>query len=302
MIGFCGLGRMGWPMASNIARAGLEVVAWTPTAGKADRWAAAENKASVAGTPARVAELAETIVVMVGDGRQVMDVVFGHDGLVHGGKGRRLLVIMGTVGRETILAVREQLPENWVTIDAPVSGGVGRARDGTLTVMASGAASEVKCVQPVLEAVGATVVHVGELGQGQIFKLINNAIGMANVAAFAEALVFGDALGVDLRSLTAVLRSGSASSAMMELTAEAMITHNWTTHFQLEHMLKDIRLCLTEALRAGVPLPAVGHVQDLLVAARARGLGSCDFTAVLEAVEASAGHSITASAQQPTAG
>ena len=127
---------------------------------------------------------------------------------------------------------------------------------------------------------------------GETVKLINNAVAAANCATVAEALLVGQATGVDLDALIAVMSKGSGGSAMLELKAGPMRAHDYTTLFKLEHMLKDVRLCLEEAQVAEVPFAAAGRARDVLVAAMARGRAGDDFVALAEALEAFAGISL----------
>jgi 3-hydroxyisobutyrate dehydrogenase-like beta-hydroxyacid dehydrogenase len=136
---------------------------------------------------------------------------------------------------------------------------------------------------------GEVVVHVGKLGQGQTVKLINNAVAASNASTLAQALIVGKATGVDLDALVRVMGAGSGGSAMLGLKAGPMREHDYTTLFKLEHMLKDVRLCLDEGQAAGVPFPAAAAVREALTAGEGRGLGDADFAAIVEAVEGFAG-------------
>jgi 3-hydroxyisobutyrate dehydrogenase-like beta-hydroxyacid dehydrogenase len=120
-------------------------------------------------------------------------------------------------------------------------------------------------------------------------KLINNALAAANAVALGEALLAGSATGTDLDALIAVMGSGSAGSAMLDLKAEPMRRHDYSTLFKAEHMLKDVRLCLEETQAAGVPFGAAARAREVLIAAVGRGHGEDDFAAVIEALEGLAG-------------
>jgi len=122
-----------------------------------------------------------------------------------------------------------------------------------------------------------------------MLKLINNALGAANAAAVAEALVLAEATGIALDDLVAIAGAGSGGSAQLQLKSPAMRAHDYTTFFKTDHMLKDVRLCLEEAQRAGVPFPSAAHARDLLAAARGRGHGDEDYAAIIEAAEGFAG-------------
>jgi 3-hydroxyisobutyrate dehydrogenase-like beta-hydroxyacid dehydrogenase len=132
-------------------------------------------------------------------------------------------------------------------------------------------------------------MHVGELGQGQMLKLINNALGAANAAALAEALLLAEATGIELDAFEQIVGTGSGASIQLEMKAEPMRKHDFTTLFKTAHMLKDVRLCLEEAQTAGVPFPAAAHARDLLTATMGRGHGEQDYAALIEAAEGLAG-------------
>jgi 3-hydroxyisobutyrate dehydrogenase-like beta-hydroxyacid dehydrogenase len=117
-----------------------------------------------------------------------------------------------------------------------------------------------------METMGSLVIHVGELGQGQMLKLINNAVAAANAATVAESLLLAAATDIDLDAFVQVLASGSGASTQLELKSGPMRQHDYTTLFKTEHLLKDVRLCLEEAQAAGVPFPAAAHARDLLTA------------------------------------
>jgi 3-hydroxyisobutyrate dehydrogenase-like beta-hydroxyacid dehydrogenase len=170
-----------------------------------------------------------------------------------------------------------------------VTGSSPKAEDGTLTIMAGGEAEDFDRARPLFEAMGALVVHAGALGDGEMIKLINNAVAAVNAATVGEALLVGQRTGVDLDALEQVMGAGSGGSAMLELKAGPMRRHDYTTLFKLEHMLKDVRLCLEEGQAAGVPFTAAAQVREILTAGLGRGLGDADFAALIEVLEGTAG-------------
>jgi 3-hydroxyisobutyrate dehydrogenase-like beta-hydroxyacid dehydrogenase len=170
-----------------------------------------------------------------------------------------------------------------------VTGSSPRAEDGSLTIMVGGASEDVARARPLLETMGTLIAHVGELGQGEMLKLINNALGAANAAAVAEALLLADAAGIDLDALVEIVSAGSGASTQLTLKSPAMRSHDYSPLFKTAHMLKDVRLCLEEAQAAGVPFPAAAHARDLLTAAMARGHGEQDYASLIESAEGLAG-------------
>jgi 3-hydroxyisobutyrate dehydrogenase-like beta-hydroxyacid dehydrogenase len=143
--------------------------------------------------------------------------------------------------------------------------------------------------KPVLEAMGKLIVHAGPLGHGQTVKLINNAVAATNCAVLGQALVVAARAGVDLDALVSVMGAGSGGSAMLDLKAGPMRAHDYTTLFKLEHMLKDVRLCLEEGQMVGAPFPFAALTREILTAAMGMGHGDDDFAALIEVLEAGAG-------------
>jgi 3-hydroxyisobutyrate dehydrogenase-like beta-hydroxyacid dehydrogenase len=289
-VAFLGLGIMGSRQAANLVRAGHDLTVWNRTRSKADAWAA-EHRARVAATPAEAAADADVVISMVVDGEQVASVLTAEpDGAVHGAREGTVFVDMSTIAPSQTRAIGELLRERGMAfVDAPVTGSAPKAADGTLTIMAGGRAADVERVRPLLEAMGSLVVHVGELGQGEMVKLINNAVAAVNAVTVAQALIVGSRTGVDLDALERVMGAGSGNSVMLGLKARPMREHDFEPLFKLEHMLKDVRLCLEEAGAAGVPFPAAETARDLYASGLDRGLAEADFAAVLEVLEDLAG-------------
>ncbi len=282
-VAFCGLGIMGSRMAANLVAAGHTVTAWNRTRAKAEALAGA----TVADTPAAAAANADVLITMLVDGPQVEAVTAA---AAEGARPGALFVDMTTIAPTAARRIGAHLEERGIAfLDAPVTGSSPKAEAGTLTIMVGGAPADLERARPLLEVMGSLVVPVGEVGQGQMVKLINNAVAAANALALGEALLVGRAAGVDLDALEQVMGAGSGASAMLELKAGPMRRRDFTTLFKLEHMLKDVRLCLEEAHAAGVPFPAAGRAEDVLAAAAGRGLGQADFAALLEVLEGAAG-------------
>jgi 3-hydroxyisobutyrate dehydrogenase-like beta-hydroxyacid dehydrogenase len=284
-VGFIGLGIMGSRMAANLARAGCELTVCNRTRERADAWAA-EHGGRVAATPREAAAGADTVITMVVDGAQVEAMLLGDDGAAAGAARGALFLDMSTIApgdaRRLAATLRER---GHGFVDAPVTGSAPRAQDGTLTIMAGGSDEDVASARPLLEIMGEKIVHAGEVGQGQAVKVLSNAVSAINCATLAQALVVGRHEGVDLDALVEVMRSGSAGSTMLELKAAPMLAHDFAPLFKLEHMLKDVRLCLDEARRAGAGFPFAGLASELYSAGIGRGLGEQDFAAVLEVLE-----------------
>ena len=271
-VAFLGLGIMGSRMGANLARAGFELTVWNRTPERAEEFVAA-HRATAAASPSEAAEGAEVVVTMLVDGPQV-DAVLAAAAPSAG----TLCVDCSTIGPTATREIAARLAERRVgVLDAPVTGSAPRAEDGTLTIMAGGSAEDFERARPVLEAMGKLIVHAGPLGHGQMVKVINNAVAATNTATLGQALLVAARAGVDLDALVEVMGAGSGNSTMLELKAGPMREHDYTTLFKLEHMLKDVRLCLEEGQAAGAPFPFAALTREILTAAMGRGLGEGRF-------------------------
>ncbi|MEA2246817.1 MAG: 3-hydroxyisobutyrate dehydrogenase [Solirubrobacteraceae bacterium] len=285
-VGFIGLGIMGSRMAANLRRAGVELTVFNRTRRRAEEWAV-EHGATVADSPAEVGRAADVVITMVVDGPQVEAMLLGPAGVVEGAAPGTLCVDMSTIAPADTRRIGAALAEREIAfVDAPVTGSSPRAQDGTLTIMAGGTTADFERARALFDVMGKLVVHVGELGQGQTVKLINNAVAATNLSTLAQALIVGRATGVDLDALMTIMGAGSGGSAMLDLKGQPLVDHDYSTLFKLEHMLQDVRLCLEEGQAAGVPFPAAAHTREVLTAGMGRGLGDADFAAMLDVLEA----------------
>jgi 3-hydroxyisobutyrate dehydrogenase-like beta-hydroxyacid dehydrogenase len=288
-VAFLGLGIMGSRMAANLAGAGFELTVWNRTGATAEAFAS-RHRAELAATPAQAARGAGTVITMVVDGPQVEQVLLGEEGAATGAEPGTLFVDCSTIGPTATREIAAALGDRGLAmLDAPVTGSSPRAQDGTLTFMVGGSEADFERARPLLEAMGKLIVHAGPSGHGQMVKLINNAVAAINAAVVGQALLVGSRAGVDLDALVAVMGAGSGGSTMLDLKAGPMRTHDYTPLFKLEHMLKDVRLCLEEGQALGVPFPAAAAVRETLNAAMGLGYADDDFAALIVALEGAAG-------------
>jgi 3-hydroxyisobutyrate dehydrogenase-like beta-hydroxyacid dehydrogenase len=284
-VGFIGLGIMGSRQAASLRRAGFELTVFNRTRERADAWAA-EHGGAVADSPRAVAERSPVVITMVVDGAQVEEMLLGDEGAVHGAKAGTLFIDMSTIGPSDARRIGAALEaQGHRFIDAPVTGSAPKAQDGTLTIMAGGSDEDMERARPLLGAMGELIVHVGPVGTGQQVKVLSNAVSAVNCATLAQALAVGRRADVNLQALLDVMGAGSANSTMLQLKGKPMLEHDFSPLFKLDHMLKDVRLCLEEARQAGAAFPAAALAGELYAAGAGRGLGEQDFAAVLEVVE-----------------
>ncbi|MBI4897612.1 MAG: NAD(P)-dependent oxidoreductase [Actinobacteria bacterium] len=284
-VGFCGLGIMGSRMAANLARAGFDLTVWNRTRSTAEAWAA-EHGAQVAETPAQVGERCGVVITMVVDGAQVEQVLTGTDGVADSAAPGTLCIDMSTIAPADTRRIGKRLAARGLRmLDAPVSGSSPKAEDGTLTIMVGGETEEFERAQPLFAAIGQLIVHVGALGQGEALKLINNALAAANTTAAAEGLLLAQKIGLDPGQFEQVIGAGSGASAMLAMKAGPMRRRDYEPLFKLDHMLKDVRLCLEQAEQAGIPFESADYAGEVLGAASDKGFGEQDFAALIEALD-----------------
>jgi len=296
-IGWLGLGAMGAPMASCLARAGHDVAGYDVVPGRAASLAAARLRA--ADTIAAAARDADLVVVMVATPEQLEQVLSslmgppgppgqdgpdGPDGAPALAPGT-IVMITATVGPEAVAAAAGRLAGHGVTVvDAPVSGGVARAAAGDLLTMVSGPADAVRRIQPVLDALARNAPVVGASpGDGQRMKLVNQLLCGVHIAAAAEALAFAGALGLDPAECWRVLRGGAAASFMFEDRGARMAEGQFgEVRSALDIFVKDMGLVGAAADEAGAWVPLAAAARELYARGHDLGLGRLDDSALIE--------------------
>ena len=285
-VGFVGLGVMGRPMAENLLTAGARLVVHNRSRPAQDALVA--RGAAGAQTPAEVAGRADIIITMLADDDAVRSVVGG--GLLAAARPGSLIVDMSTVSPALSRELSARAAERDVRmLDAPVSGGDVGAREGTLSIMVGGDAADLERARPVLEVLGASIVHAGPAGAGQVVKACNQVLVAITIAGVSEALVLGTRLGVAPETILDVLSRGLAANRVMDLRRANFLSHAFSPGFKVDLHHKDLDIALAGGGQANVPLPLTAITQQLFRQLRAAGRGGEDHTALLAAVEALAG-------------
>jgi 3-hydroxyisobutyrate dehydrogenase/putative dehydrogenase len=282
-IGWLGLGAMGAPMAGCLARAGHSVVGYDIVPGRAA--ALAGDGVQAADSITGAVRDAEIAAIMVATPDQVDQALFGPDGAAGSLAAGAVVVIMATVGPEVVAEVATRLGRGGVTVvDAPVSGGVQRAAAGDLLIMVSGAQDAVGRVRPLLDALARSAPVAGPApGDGQRMKLVNQLLCGVHIAAAAEALAFGESLGLDPGECWRVLRDGAAASFMFEDRGERMVAGEFREpHSALDIFVKDMGLVSAAAEHAGASAPLTAAARRLYEEGHERGLGRLDDSALIE--------------------
>jgi 3-hydroxyisobutyrate dehydrogenase len=287
-IGFIGLGIMGGGMARNILKAGFGLRVWNRTAARAE--ALAEAGAALGASPADVAAHSDIIITCVSDTPDVEAVLLGERGVIQGAREGALVIDMSTISPQATRAVGARLAERGVSmLDAPVSGGSEGAARGTLAIMVGGAPEQLQRALPVLQAMGQTITHVGELGAGQTVKLANQILVVGNAMAVSEALLFAQASGVDPQKTLDAVKNGAAGSWMLSNRGPQILARDWRPGFTIDLQQKDLRLVLEAADQVGAPALATGQIFQLYRTLQRRGLGAEGNHALVKALEYLAG-------------
>ncbi len=292
-VGFVGLGIMGRGMAANLLRKGFAVQVWNRTAARMDALIA--QGATAGGSPRAVAETCPVVFVCVSDTPDVEAVVLGPEGLGEGVRAGSLVVDCSTISPQVTRDIAAQLAHKGAhMLDAPVSGGSEGAVNGTLSIMVGGDAAQFERARPYLEAMGATITHVGGQGAGQTVKLVNQILVVGNCVAMCEALLFAQAGGVDLQKTFEAISQGAAGSWMFTNRAPQIMARDWTPGFTTGLQQKDLRLVLAAADKSGVPLPITAQIFHLYRTLEAQGLSDEGNHNLIKALEHLAGFEVKA--------
>lgn len=283
-IGFIGLGIMGKPMCRNLLKAGYQLTVFSRTAANVE--AVTSHGATYAASPAAVAEASELVITMVPDSPQVREVILGEAGVIHGAKPGLYVVDMSSIAPLASREIGAELAKAGVRfLDAPVSGGEPKAIDGTLTVMAGGAAADFEAVKPVLSAMAASVTRVGEVGAGNVAKLANQIVVALNIAAMSEALVLAAKAGVEPDLVYQAIRGGLAGSTVLDAKAPLVMDRKFDPGFRIKLHAKDLANVMQTANNLHVPLPLTASVMEVMQAMLADGCGEDDHGSIIRYFE-----------------
>jgi 3-hydroxyisobutyrate dehydrogenase-like beta-hydroxyacid dehydrogenase len=284
-VGFIGVGNMGGPMCRNIIRNTNHEVAVFDLS----QDAVGECTALGASAAVSVAELAagcDVVITSLPVPRVVEEVALGTGGVAENAKSGTVFIDLSTNSPATAKRVHAGMSARGIhMLEAPVSGGTARAKDGTIVIMVGGDAAVFEQQLPLLKSFSGEVIHMGEIGYGSTAKLINNMLAFCNAAAAAEALMIGKRSGIDLKKLDAVIRNASGMSSGYANMATKAFKGAFEATFALDLAHKDLRLALEMADDLGVPGLIAPQVMNLMRMARGMGLGGSDSCSVIRVYE-----------------
>lgn len=286
-IAWIGLGHMGVPMSKNLVDAGHTVVGVDIV--EPAREAARKNGVQVVATVAEAVRDADAVFTMLQNGTIVSEVLTGPDGaFAHMPKGT-VAIDCSTIGIETAKELAAEAKANGVGfVDAPVSGGVEGAVDGSLTLMLGGDLDHVAVAEPLLKHVGTYIVRVGESGDGQAMKVVNNGMMAVAMATACEGSVLAKKLGLDPQVYFDIVTRSSGDSwvfrhwfPLPDVVATSPSSHDYEAGFMIDLIHKDLYLANKTAGEYGVKFDTAVAAQQLFADASASGLGEKDCTALV---------------------
>jgi 3-hydroxyisobutyrate dehydrogenase/glyoxylate/succinic semialdehyde reductase len=278
-VGFIGLGAMGSRMAARLQKTGSRLAVFNRTRDKAEPLI--REGATWADTPAVVAGQAEIVFTMLAHPAAVKEAALGQDGFLSRLPPRALWVDCSTVNpsfsREMAAEARARKLR---FLDAPVAGSREPAARGELTIFVGGDAADLEACRPLLQAMGSKIVHVGGHGMGSALKMVNNLLLASSMAAFAEGLVLGEALGIQPERLLDVLLGSPLVAPYMAGKRNKMARGDYAPEFPMEWMQKDLHLAGVSAQETAVALPLAGAAKELYELAARQGHAKEDFSAI----------------------
>ncbi|WP_111657120.1 3-hydroxyisobutyrate dehydrogenase [Isoalcanivorax indicus] len=289
-IAFFGVGNMGGPMAINLVKAGHVVTAYDLSA-ELLKLVAGDGVQTGASPAATVAE-AEVVISMLPSAAAVTGLYQGEQGILAQIPATALIIDCSTIDADTAKAVAaDAAARGRVMIDAPVSGGVGGARAGTLTFICGGPADAVARARPVLEAMGKKVFRAGDSGAGQTAKLCNNMLLAIQMIGTCEALQLGADNGLDPKVLSEIMLASSGRNWSLEVynpwpgVMDGVPSSNdYQGGFAVDLMNKDLGLAMDNALRAGTRTPLGALARNLYGLHGGQGAGRLDFASILRLI------------------
>jgi len=269
-VGFIGIGQMGGPMSRHLLEAGYDLTvhdlrrdAVKHLLDKGAKWADA---------PKAIAETCDVVISCLPTPIQVQEVVYGARGLMAGWKTGDIYVDMSTNSPTVIRQVAiDAKPMGVAVLDAPVTGGTRGAREGTLSIMVGGDKIFLEKIREILQAMGKKIFHVGDVGCGNVAKLVNNLISLTNNIINAQAFVLGVKAGIDPQILWEITTSGTANNWNLQQYPQTVFQGNFEPGFRLSLGFKDIGLAIQLGREYGVPLSVGAATEQSLLEAKAAG-------------------------------
>lgn len=280
-IGFIGLGVMGKPMSLNLIKAGYSLMVLDINQDSLNEVVSAG--AEKGDSPCHIGENCEVIITMLPNSPQVEEVITGKNGVLEGAKPGSVIIDMSSISPITAKKVNEAASKKGVEmIDAPVSGGEPKAKNGTLSIMAGGKEEVFESVKEILLSMGASAVLIGEIGSGNICKLANQIMVALHLAAMSEAMVFAEKAGVDAEKVFQAIRGGLAGSTVLDAKIPLILERNFKPGGPIRMHTKDLINVRDTALEIDAPIPLTTQVMEFMKALKADGKQEDDHGGIIQ--------------------
>lgn len=289
-IGILGTGLMGAPIARRLAAAGWKVSAWNRSAEKLTPLVA--EGITPAATPAELAAHSEVLICLLSDANACEQAIFAPGAALSAARPGTALLMMSTLSPEIVSGQAERAAAAGVAfLDLPVSGGTRGAEQGSLSLMAGGDTALIERLQPLLAVMGR-VTRVGEVGAGQLTKLVNQIMVAGTLSLLSEALLLAERGGADPVQVREALLGGFADSTILRQHGERMVSADFTARGPAKWQLKDTRSAVALADQLGLSLPLTTTVNQLFTQMIAAGDGELDHCAILRQIRRINGEAI----------
>jgi len=283
-VGYIGLGLMGKSIAMNILKAGFEVTVHNRSREKVKEMI--ELGAKEAFTPIEVAKSVDIIFTNLPDSPDVEDVALGKNGIIESEKEGLIFIDNSTIKPATARLIASKLSEKGIqSLDAPVSGGDIGAKNGTLAIMVGGPKEAFNIAYPVFEAMGKTIIHIGDHGAGQIAKACNQIMVASQMVAMGELLIFAQKAGADPRKVIEAIRGGAAQCWTLDVKPQRLFSGNRQPGFKAYLQAKDLNIIQETAREYGIPIPSAALDSQLFNAMIQNDMGELDNSAIISIFE-----------------
>ena len=279
-LGWIGLGNMGNPMVMNLLKAGFEVMVFNRTKGK--EAPIIQAGATAAQHPIELMAKCDVIITMLSNDDAVKEVFEGTHGLLSKQNSGKLIINMSTVSPETSRYLAKKCSDQEVQfIDAPVSGSVKPAQDGTLVILVGSTTTNFELAKPIFDVLGKVAIHVGDAGVASSAKLAINYLLGLNLQGLAETVLFAESNGVSKEDMLQIINAGACGNGITTIKTTSILNDSYPAAFALKHLVKDLRL----AKEAGLDSPLIHPLYDSYATAEKEGLGDQDVMAILSSLK-----------------
>ena len=291
-VGFIGLGIMGKPMAKNLLKAGHQVCVNDFHKEAVEELVAAG--ATAGANNAEVAKGVDVVITMVPNSPNVRAALLGENGVAEGADKDTVVIDMSSIDpvESKKIAAELKARTGMEMLDCPVSGGEPKAIDGTLSIMCGGKKEVFDRFTDLLNAMGSSVVYVGEIGSGNVAKLANQMVVAANIGICAEAMTFAKKMGTDPELVYQAIRGGLAGSTVMDAKVPMMLAGNYKPGFRIDLHIKDLNNALNASHAINMPVPMTAHLMEVMQELKNHDEGSCDHDDIIRYYERMTGVSI----------